>query len=266
MMARPCRYGILVALGWIGIVRPVQAQLSAFLYRSVRVPVARAFFYRRSDLDGTNPTSVTLYVAGPDRIEVLRWRSADTAMLAVGVLDWQRYSLKRLETRRLLRGRPDSLLATFTNDGSGLISTADSGRRYPIAQWPWYNLDLDLADLNLTLPHLVKPAGSWMFELLSGAASTPSSRVADLGAVTATFERRERHLNQPAVRYQLAGPGLSRRGGVLWADSAAGHILDYAVELPEGGETQGVRLQLERVAPMTRAEWETYRRSWADRR
>ena len=103
------------------LTRPVMAagQVEAFRFDSIRVPVGRLFEYVKTNRDGSHPGNISLYVAAAARIESLKWSPGDTtAVLVVGLLDWNRFSARRLESWLLRRGRPPELRIRLDADAN----------------------------------------------------------------------------------------------------------------------------------------------------
>jgi hypothetical protein len=104
----------LVSLMLLGLAPRADAQVEAFRFDSTRVPVGRLYQYLKSNRDGSHVGRVSLYVAGLNRIESLKWGPGDTtATLVVAVLDWARFSVGRFESWGLVRGSGPRLRATL---------------------------------------------------------------------------------------------------------------------------------------------------------
>jgi hypothetical protein len=244
--------------------RPAAAQISAFSYDSSRVPVGRAYEYVKSNRDGTHATQVTVYVAAVDRLESLKWDSGgDAATLVRATLDWERFSVRTLESRRLSRDGPDALQGTLTTDperGALLVSFAPDSA-IPVRMWPWHSYDFDLASLGATLPHLVDPESGFVFARMDVVYRGDETGFADLGPVEVTFERRETRGGRDTRRYRIGGPGLGGFWGVLWTDRRDGTLVEYELPVPdEPGFVDG-RRRLVQTLELQPAQWEDYKRS-----
>jgi hypothetical protein len=243
---------------------PAAAQVSAFSYDSARVRVGRAYEYRKSNRDGTHGTQVTVYLAAADRLESLKWDSGgDVATLVLATLDWERFSVRTLESRRLRRDAPDALqgtLATDTERGALVVSIAPDSV-IPVRMWPWHSYDFDFVSLGATLPHLVDPEAAFVFARMDVVYRGNETGFADLGPVEVAFERRESRGGRDTRRYRIGGPGLGGMTGVLWTDLRDGILLEYELPIPdEPGFIDG-RLRLVNTIEMQPAEWASYQRS-----
>ena len=243
---------------------PAGAQVSAFSFDSARVPVGRAYEYVKSNRDGTRPTQVTVYVASMDRLETLKWDSGgDAATLVTATLDWERFSVRGFNSRRLRRDAPDVPQATLTTDSApaALRVSFLPDSAVPVRMWPWYSYDLDFAGLGAMLPHLSDPEAGFVFARMDVVYRGDDPGFADHGPVEVAFERREPRGGRDARRYRIGGPGLGNMTGWLWADLRDGTLLEYELPVPdEPGYIDG-RLRLVRMRELQPAEWSTYQRA-----
>jgi hypothetical protein len=256
------------ALATLAAAHPMAAQVTAFSYDSNRVSTGRAYEYVKSNRDGTHPTQVTVYVAAADRLESLKWDSGgDVATLVTATIDWERFSVRSLEARRLRRDGPDVVQGTLSTDADrgGLLVSFAPDSVVPIRMWPWHSYDFDFASLAATLPHLVDPEGGFVFARMDVVYRGDEIGFAELGPVDVTFERRETRAGWEARRYRIAGPGLAGMAGTLWTDRRDGTLLEYELPIPdEPGFIDG-RLRLVKTLQLQPADWERYQRSKVSR-
>jgi hypothetical protein len=242
---------------------PVAAQVAAFRFDPLRVPVGRVYQYLKSNRDGTHPGRVSLYVAGFDRLESLKWDDEiGWATFVVAEMDWTRFSVRRFESWDLRRGKPPVLKATLDTDKEGAISISVlPGPPTKIRTWPWHSYDFDFASLGATLPHRADPEAELRFSRTDFVQEEGNVRFAELGEVRLRYEGREQRGEAKTRRYRLEGPGLADTVGTLWADAAEGHLVEFELPIPdEPGFTDG-RLRLLAVEQKTPGEWESFKRA-----
>lgn len=241
----------------------VPAQVSAFRFDAARVPVGRLLEYEKANRDGTRATHISLYVAGPTRLESLKWdASASAATLVAAEMDWSRFSPARLESWALARGAAPTLRATLDGDsaGRGVRLSFAPATLVEIRAWPWHSYDFDFASLNVALAHLRDPATAFTFQRADITYADGGPPFADLGPVRVEFEREELRGATPTRRYRLSGPGIRDSIGTLWSAVADGRIVEYALPIPDEPGYRDVRLRLLAERRMTAAEWEQYKR------
>lgn len=248
----------------LGLTTPAAAQVAAFSFDSARVPVGRAYEYVKSNRDGTHPTQVTVYVAALDRLESLKWDSGgEAATLVAATLDWERYSIRGFDSRRLRRREPEVVQGTLSTDTAPpairVSFLPDSA--IPIRTWPWHSYDFDFAGLGATLPHLRDPQAEFVFARMDVVYVGDDISFGDLGPVEVAFEQRERRDGRDTRRYRIGGPGLANTTGLLWTDARDGTLVEYEIPIPdEPGFIDG-RLRLTRTMELAPKEWEAYKRA-----
>jgi hypothetical protein len=106
---------------------PGRGDVVKFAYRPERVAVGTVYHYLKSNADGSHPLHVALYVAGPDRLESLKYQEErKTAWLVIANLDWSIFSANHLQTWQLSPdGRRKAVAElTFRNaDSSAKLSS-----------------------------------------------------------------------------------------------------------------------------------------------
>jgi hypothetical protein len=242
---------------------PAAAQLAALRFDSSKVPVGRVYQYLKSNRDGSHPGRVTVYVAGLDRLESLKWDDEiGWATFVVAEMDWKRFSVRRFESWDLRRGKHPMLKATLDTDQDGAVSVSVlPGPPVKISVWPWHSYDFDFASLGAILPHLVNPEADFTFGRTDFVQEEGKVRFAELGPVHLRFEARERRGEIATRRYRLEGPGLSNTAGTLWADAAEGHLVEFELPIPDEPGFADGRLRLVEVVAMNQDAWESFKHS-----
>jgi hypothetical protein len=256
-MVRPVVYFASAAL--LAMPGPAPAQLSALRNDAAKAPVGRVYEYLKSNRDGSRPAHVTIYVAAPDRLESLKWGPGEeVATLVIATMDWTRFSVARFENWQLRRGRPDVRRATLeTAPGGGELRVSVlPEKRIPIRAWPWHSYDFDFASLGLVLPRMIEPERPFVFERVDATfVGEEFTDFKDLGPVTLRFDGREEYDGRPSRRYRIGGPGLGDTEGVLWADAAEGHILEFRIPIPDEPGYRDGQLRLRSVGTLTPGGW-----------
>src|SRR5512143_1517590 len=79
-----------------------------FTFRPGAVPVGEVFHFRKSNLDGSRPAMVSVYVLDPDRLDVLKAEDVGRRLARVQArIDWRSFSVDELVSwNGLETGRP----------------------------------------------------------------------------------------------------------------------------------------------------------------
>ena len=251
---------MLFAVVALGAGPPAGAQLSAYRFKARNVPVGRAFHYEKSNLDGSNPAHISVYVAAADRVEALKWdEGGSQATLVQAELDWSKFSIQRFDAWRLTRDAAPERRATLEVKGAELHMSL-MPHPVTLTHWPWHSYDFDFTSLNLSLPHLREPQGELVFWRTDFVYSDPPA-VSELGEMRLRFERVELRAGKRVRRYSIGGAGLANTQGTWWTDSRTGLLVEY--EIPVGDEPgyDNVRLRLTGEQRMPRKQWEAFKRA-----
>lgn len=264
-MRRAFRIGSALAVGVLGLVPApvVHAQVDAFRYDPVRVPVGTLFEYEKSNRDGTHSSPISLYVLDRDRVESLKWGPGDTtATLVAAVLDWERFSVRRFESWHLALGAEPELRATLEADsaGEGVRLSFQPENVIPIHGWPWHSYDFDFASLGLAMAHLVDPEAPFRFQRADITYDETGPPFADMGLVDVRFLGREERSGQPTRVYELDGPGLQDQRGKLWSAVEGGHLVEIEMPFPDEPGFTDVRVVLRASSALSPEDWEEYKR------
>ena len=192
---------------------PAAAQLAALRFDPQKVPVGRVYQYLKSNRDGSHPGHVSLYVAGLDRLESLKWDDEiGWATFVVAEMDWNRFSVRRFESWDLRRGKHPVRKATLDADKDGAVSVSILPEpAVKITTWPWHSYDFDFASLGASLPHRVDPEAEFRFGRTDFVQEEGNVRFAELGEVRLRYEGRELRGETKTRRYRLEGPGACSR-------------------------------------------------------
>jgi hypothetical protein len=242
---------------------PALGQVEAFRYVPARVPVGCVHQYVKSNRDGSHAGRVSVYVAKADRLESLKWDDeVGWATHVVAELDWSRFSVRRFESWKLRQGKAPVLQATLETDASGGISiSVIPGPPLHPKLWPWHSYDFDFASLGATLPHLKDPEAPFRIGRSDFVEKDGAVRFEELGAVDVAYSGRETRAGTATRRYVIGGPGLEGTSGTLWADAAAGHLVELELPIPDEPGFTDVRLRLLEVASLSPEAWEAFKRA-----
>jgi hypothetical protein len=248
----------------IAFVASATAQTSQFEFDPSRVPVGTAMHYRKSALDGSRTTQITVYVTDRDRLESLKWdEGSEAATLVQARMDWQRFSVGKFKSWHLKRGAAPELRGTLeaSADGRELQVSFAANAPVNIDRWPWHSYDFDFASLGLTLPHLRNPQADVIFWRTDVEFVGEGKTFKQIGGVRLHFESLDVRNGYQARRYSIGGAGLQHLYGKLWTDAESGLLLEYEIPIGDEPGYQDVRLRLERMEPMTSEQWQAFKKT-----
>ena len=246
------------------VVEAAEAQVSAFRYQAGADRSGVVLRYRKSNLDGSHPADIDVFVAGPGRLESLKSSKGDTvATMVKAWLETDRLTVRRFESWRLTTGTSRLQVELDHAPGTDTLLVTLGGKvsRSAIRTWPWHSYDFDFASLGWALRHLRRPEGRVTVGVADPKGTAAGVIMDDLGPVEVAFVKRERWNDRETRRYTIDGAGLEQRGGTLWVDVESGFLAGFEIQKPdEEGFTSG-KLVLKAIEPMTEAGWLEHQRS-----
>ena len=136
--------------------------------------------------------------------------------------------------------------------------TAEKAEIIPIPQLPFHAYGYDLSSLNITLPHLIDPEGSFVIGLTYPTYQQDSPIYQYKGEVVVSYVGDEDHFGVPTRKYQIDGTGLEQRGGFIWVNKVGGYIEDMEIDLPDNPDWQSFKFRLQGIEQMDQAAWEAF--------
>jgi hypothetical protein len=93
---------------------PAQDTTGAFRYRPAKIDVGTVYHYLKTNIDGTTPEHVSIYVAARDRIESYKFHpKGSRAGLVIATMDWSIFSVTALESWQVFAEKEKVLAATL---------------------------------------------------------------------------------------------------------------------------------------------------------
>jgi hypothetical protein len=242
---------------------PTEAQIARFHFQPDKVPTGTLFLYDKSNIDGTHASRIALYVAAQDRLESFKWHEgADAATLVIADLDWETFTVRRFESLRLFADgtrQTQAVMEKMAGQPKVAVAAGPYQAEVEIHHWPWQSYDFDFAGLNIIFPHLKKAKAPFTLGIADVVRSPDGPTFADKGTVTVTYQGRETLDGTPCRKYSIDGEGLENRGGHLWIDAKAGHLVLYEIDLPDEPGFDSGKLRLVERRALSAAEWQAFK-------
>lgn len=232
-------------------------QTSDFTFRPERVDPGRVVHYVKSNLDGSKPSLVSLYIAKGDVIEVYKSeKGLDDSAHVYAHLDWEHFLADHLDAGVITADGVRRGRATLVISEPALIVTiGDATQTIPVDTFPLHVYNFDLMSLNMMLPHLNRPKGSFRVAFAEPTFGTKKELMELRGFATVRFSRNERVNGVPTRRYSLAGAGMN---GTLWVNEKDGLLEKFESPVPNNPGWNSLRLERRGTARMTVEEWRRY--------
>jgi hypothetical protein len=246
------------------------AGTEAFQFDAERVPVGAVYHYEKSNADGSHPERVSLYVADRGTIETFKFRlpRPTSASRVVAAMDWERFSAERLDSWQMARFSGDRHVATaeYSPVARTLSLQIEGLPRHTVVvrHLPLHVYSFDLASLNVAFRFLRDPKGFFTIGIANPTYAARGSTIAYNGEATIQYVADEAHEGTACRKYRIDGEGLDGHGGVIWVNSAEGHIVDMQIGQPNHPDYRSFRLKLLGRESMKPDAWQDFKRSWLD--
>lgn len=239
--------------------------VEAFQFEESHVPVGITYHYLKSNLDGSKPERVSIYVVNRDTIETFKFREPNPTFGAhvTATMDWERLSATRLESTQMSRGGQERKIAVAEYlPGRLSIELSDSTKQaIPIPHLPFHVYSFDFASLSMALRHLVNPVQPFTIGIASPTYADRGPVFEYRGEATFTYAGPETREGKPCLKYRVAGKGVKDHGGWVWTDKLEGHIVALEIEQPNHPDFESFKLKLMFTDTMKPDEWRTFMKS-----
>lgn len=249
---------LLLSCGW----NPIFAQ---FRYQPEKVVAGAVYHYVKSNLDGSAPENVSVYLVAPDSVVAFKFHpGTERAGLVGAKLDWKLFCATRLTSSQLFYTGEKKLFATLQylpEEKSALVEIVGANlppEKAPIKRTPFHVYNFDLVSLNFAFRHLIAPEKSFVIGIADPTFAEGAPVFAYKGEVEIKFLGEEKRGEALCRKYAIDGAGLQNRGGMIWVDKQAEHIVDLEIALPNNRDWQSYKLRLVSVSKMNQSAWEAF--------
>jgi len=239
------------------------AQPPVYKLRPERIAVGTVYHYVKTNVDGTQPENISLYIVSRDRIESFKFHEKGTrAGLVTADLDLTNFVARKLESRQVFAKDDRKLFATLelSADGKSVIVSIPTAKPEPeitkIDHLPFHLYNFDLASLNLSFPHLADPKKPFTVGILDPTFK-PDPLVAYKGEMTVTYEKEEQRNGVKTRRYSAEGTGIGGKG-TIWVNKKLGHIEDMEFDVANNPDWKTFKLKLNKTEKMTADQWQKF--------
>ena len=239
------------------------AQIDKFSYQPDKVKTGQAFFYKKSNQDGTNLHWVATYITNQTHLESLKWHTGGQgATLVTADMDWSIFSVRKFEGgnispegERIVGGQLEQL----DDEGNYQIKFGDMQQTMKINAFPWHSYDFDFASLNLIWPHLKDLKSNFSINIADVVDLDSQPKFADKGSVQIAYQKAEKRHGIDCYKYSIDGKGLENRGGTIWLSQSDLHFIEYLIDLPDERSYTDMKFQFDRIETMSAKEWEAFK-------
>ena len=211
------------------------SSIAAFTYRPELIETGTVYHYVKSNIDGSYPARIVIYVRDNDHLEVLKFEAhgMDAAYVTAHI-DWQTFSADQLESQIITPDgvrRSQASLSSSYADRTFTIARQERKDIVPVGHYPVHIYNFDFISLNYILRHWDHPEGDVQIGILQpNFDPDPETMLNYEGTALVKFLRNEVRNDRSCRKYSIGGEGLQGHTGVIWLDREKRIIED--VEIP----------------------------------
>ena len=253
--------------------------ISKFKYQPEKIVAGTLYEYTKSNLDGSHPIPVHIYVAAANRLEVLKvsW-GRGTNSLVCASMDWETFSVHLLNSYFVLpakryKGRPVPPPGMLTAQAQGAFWPDENVfeatmpgivNRVLVHYMPFHVYNFDLTSLNYVFRHLVDPQTSFEVGIVDPDWDTvaqyrkgkkPGSMFAYKGKAVVEYVGEELCNQKLCRKYTMGGPGMGNKSGFIWVNKDKEYF--ERVEHPQfdNPEWTNFKIDLKSIDRITYSQW-----------
>lgn len=220
------------------------------------------FIYEKSNLDGSNKGYIAVYYPEAYQIESFKWHKGNNAATIVKAsLSPKTINAERFEAYRVRSNGEQIKTATLSQENTGQYQVKLGGNE-SIVSLPnvsWHSYDFDFASLGYAFRFLADKRTPYTFNVFDLDLTQNPPVFSDFGTVTLSYEKDAIYSGQQSLQYKINGNGLDDRGGQIWFDAAAHHLVGFEIQKPdEPGYTSG-KLRLVEKDTLTHQQWREFK-------
>ena len=238
----------------------VTSSIHQFAYRPELIEAGTVYHYMKSNIDGSYPARIVIYVRDPDHLEVLKFEehSIDAALVKAH-MDWETFSADQLESWVLTpdgERRPQASLSSSFAKRTYTIAWQERKDIIPVGHYPIHIYNFDFISLNYILRHWKDPEGEVTIGILQpNFDPNPETMMKYEGTVLIKYVGNEERDGQPCRKYNIGGEGLKNHNGVMWVNTEKRMIQDIKIPIPDNPDWENFKFKFISSEHMDPRQW-----------
>jgi len=238
---------------------PPTSSLDHFRFQPERIRVGEVAHYAKSNLDGSKPTRVSIFVAAPDRLEVAKVEKGvvDAAWVRAH-FDWKLFTADHLDAAVINLDGSVEERASFDVDRKTGAVNVKLGDKTGGAAWrhlPFHVYNFDFTSLNYAFRHLADPKAAFSIGVMDPTFGKEEEIFTYRGEAKIEYVKDEKLRGKRVRLYRISGPGIGGTEGSIWWDPKSGWLEKVEIPFPDNPDWNSFRLELEGVEVMTPEQW-----------
>ena len=241
---------------------PVTSSLERFRYQPKRIRVGEVAHYVKSNLDGSKPTRVSIFVAAPDKLEVAKVEKGviDAAWVRAA-FNWHLFTADRLDAAVIkLDGSVEERASLDVDRKAGVVQIK-MGDRTGSAPWghlPFHIYNFDFTSLNFAWRHLDDPKAPFEIGVMDPTFQAEGEPFVYRGVAKIEYVGEEKLHGKRCRKYRISGPGIGGTTGWIWAARKGDWLEKIEIPFPDNPDWNSFKLELEGIETMTPDGWKKF--------
>ena len=244
-----------------------------FEYQPEKIKVGTVYQYVKSNIDGTNPADVSIYVATTQRLEVLKIEQGSSLPAYVTAdFDWDSFSAIRLDSWHILedgslRRQLESRLSLEHNTYTAYLG--EGVFRVEVGHYPVHNYNFDFISFNFIFRHLSNPEQDFEigvvepnWDVILSPEFSPTGGAANVlrykGKALIEYVGNDTHHDVDCRKYRIGGEGMENQIGFFWVNTDNGHFENFEHPHRDNPAWDSFKFDLRSVGDMTTGEWKNF--------
>ena len=238
------------------------SDLDKFRYQPAKIRVNEVAHYIKSNLDGSKPLRVSIFVVAPDRLEVAKVEkdTRDAAWVRAH-FDWKLFTADELKAGVInLDGSVEERVTFVTDRAKGVVDVKVGDQKGTAAwkQLPFHVYNFDFTSLNFAWRHLIDPKSPFMIGVIDPTFKKDGPPIFYRGDARIVYTGEDELHGKTVRSYRILGPGIGGKTGTIWWDPKSGWLEKIEIPFPDNPDWNSFKLELEKIELMTPAAWKKY--------
>jgi hypothetical protein len=240
------------------------SSIIAFRYQPERIKVGTVYHYTKSNLDGSKPSTVSIFISAPDRLEV--YKAEENVINAADVIakmDWTLFSAVELDSGHFLKDGSREPVATMQisrTDNTLKVHWKDQNDSVPIGHYPVHIFNFDFISFNYTLRHLRDPEKP--FEIgVADPVFDGEGLIKYEGEAHVEFVGDDPCHQVICRKYRISGKPFDDKEGFIWVNKKDGQVELIEIPVADNPDWNSFKFELKKIEQMTPEQWLTYKKN-----
>lgn len=225
--------------------RDVTFSIHHFTYRPEFIEAGAVYHYMKSNIDGSYPARIFIYIKDNDHLEVLKFEEHGMdAALVKAHMDWETFSSDQLKSWVL------------TPNGEYTITWQERKDIVRVGHYSVHIYNFDFISLNYILRYWKDPEGEVRIGILQpNFDPNPETMMKYEGTVLIKYVRNEVRNGQSCRTYIIGGEGLKNHNGVMWVNTEKRIIQEIKIPIPDNPDWESFKFRFISSEHMDPRQW-----------